>query len=113
VPRSPRHLGYDYTVQKWKLDQNGDQFPESSRQLWEDAATKPDLTRFFNQAEILSAVNGMYFGKISKIGLAVDVNCQNRLGYGIGSRIDYSGVTLLHLLQDLFDHDEPPLLISS
>ena len=61
----------------------------------------------------------MYFGKLSKIDLCTFINVEgpdtsddnNRhiVFNGMNGGKHLEGVTLLHVLENLFDHNEPPL----
>ena len=110
MPRSPRNFGYDYTVERahaFQRNLDHSQFAFLSNHIWYNAASAPELARFFSQARDAGTTeDGMYFGKISKIKLC---NCINNIdGTGRLSDMNYSdtsGVTLLHVLEDMFEYE--------
>lgn len=122
MPRSPRSFGYDYTVQKFKEHQRAHRnsggvegsmcFYDFSNHMWENAAIKPDLAKFLNTAEHAGAKNGKYLRKRPKFQLRAriviegDSYSHDDMRYNEG---DMAEIALLHVLEDLFDHDEPPL----
>jgi len=105
LPRSPRSFGYDYTVEQYREAQwnfgviNTGRFESFSNLLWENARNKPELARFFSQARDTGTINFKNIGKISKIELDF-CSSKFRLRGGMGM------ITLLHVLQELFDHNE-------
>jgi len=121
TPRSPRHFGHKYTVEQFQGSHDTDDkmaFFRYSFDLWDNAANKPELQGFFKQAEDAGAVNGMYFGKLSKIKLCTFINVEGPetendkrfiVFNGMNGGKHLGGVTLLHVLDNLFDHNEPPL----
>jgi len=121
TPRSPRHFGHKYTVEQFQASHDTDDFAIYSLKLWNsNAANKPELQGFFKQAEDAGAVNGMYFGKLSKIDLCTFINVEGPdasdgnkdrhiVFNGMNGGKHLGGVTLLHVLENLFDHNEPPL----
>ena len=122
IPRSPRHFGHKYTVEQFEMYRRTNRdypeqatFIEHSLDLWFKAASKPELARFFEQAKNAGvAISGEYVGKISKIGLSTHIYAEDISGklehmFFNTRRGRFGGVTLLHVLEDLFNHNEPPV----
>lgn len=63
LPRSPYHFGHEYTVSQYREYLNSDgadrdlSFHNFRLQMWKDAASKPELSRYFKQAEELDSIN--------------------------------------------------------
>ena len=102
LPRSPRSFGNEYTINKYRKDCN-----EASK-LWSDQPSKnAELLPFFAQTEKLKSEDGNYYGKVNFVSFYVrPVGMESHFHFG---DISLNGVTLLHALDDLFDHNEPEL----
>lgn len=111
-PWSPYHYGYKYTVSKYRdyVRSNGSRaamkFGQFRCQMWENAVTNSDLFKFFDLAKRAGlSSNGKYLGRILPSQKSFCLHAFVMLG---SSRVKYgdnaaAGVTLLHVLDDLFD----------
>uniref|UniRef100_A0A7S2PMM3 Uncharacterized protein n=1 Tax=Leptocylindrus danicus TaxID=163516 RepID=A0A7S2PMM3_9STRA len=119
MPRSPSEFGYEYTVARYRAHvQNPDRrgmlsFSSFRDNLWKDAISNPDLSRFFDECTCAATVStkGKYYGSFSEEGLLLYI----KLCMHISGRLkkcessDLPGISFLRLLEDLFDHDEDPI----
>eukprot|EP00814_Leptocylindrus_danicus_P017954 CAMPEP_0116013288 /NCGR_PEP_ID=MMETSP0321-20121206/5638_1 /TAXON_ID=163516 /ORGANISM="Leptocylindrus danicus var. danicus, Strain B650" /LENGTH=155 /DNA_ID=CAMNT_0003482811 /DNA_START=44 /DNA_END=511 /DNA_ORIENTATION=+ len=67
MPPSPQELGHKYTLSKFREtsgENDAQMFQDFSDKMWEDAASKPELSRFFKQTEEDASIKGKYFGKV-------------------------------------------------
>lgn len=124
LPRSPYSFGHDYTVAKYKeyvknknLEENSTTFSAFVNELWgtDGASCKPELLAFFEQAEQSKCEDGNYYGEVRGLRLRVRPLFHHNDEYrGIYSfthfgKYQTKDVTLLHLLEDLFEHNEKDL----
>ena len=76
--------------------------------MWTDAASNPNLLKFFKQAEEVGWIHGKYYGTICE----PEECCSNFKVFFLGKYLTFHGyntsdwgMTFLHLLEDLFEHD--------
>mmetsp|Transcript_14172 Transcript_14172/g.21764 ORF Transcript_14172/g.21764 Transcript_14172/m.21764 type:complete len:515 (-) Transcript_14172:127-1671(-) len=112
-PRSPGDFGIEYTKQKfighdtvYPFDSFSGRvaFRHFKREKWREAATRFERERFFGQAEAEATKDGGYFGAVKSLTIyPLDLS-----SLGVASD---SGITVLHMLGDLLDFDEPAINI--
>jgi len=118
TPRSPFDLGSEYTSYRLneyrRIHSNVDNFDDSVLSdgefiddLWEDACSKPEFAKFFNQAKEDGSVNGKnYYGTIHHLLLKIRFWFDSDDGFGEfvhpGNKI-FSGVSILHILEDMLN----------
>jgi len=122
LPRSPYHFGHDYTISQHReyIRSNGgadndlpfSDFLDFRESIWTDAASKPNLLKFFKQAEEVESINGKFYGTMCEpseqcVQLHVYFNSVgvDRHEMPTLSELSNWGMTFLHLLEDLFEHD--------
>mmetsp|Transcript_26057 Transcript_26057/g.40417 ORF Transcript_26057/g.40417 Transcript_26057/m.40417 type:complete len:509 (+) Transcript_26057:85-1611(+) len=116
LPRSPYHFGYEHTVSRYMEYLNSDEdqgskldYDEFRCRLWDVDESNPELSVYHQQAKEIESINGKYFGTIEKQSEYV-VNVAINFSDGTTSKdIDLcggteetSGVTFLHVLDELF-----------
>ena len=120
LPLSPRDIGYEHTTEQFRqyvmqdLLNNDVDFYEFSSQIWQNTPTKPEVSRLFKQARGTEARKGTYFGKSSELIFRAHTSVSEAYEWFDEFPLDEidedtTGVTLLHVLEDLFDHDERPM----
>jgi len=76
MPRSPSEFGYEYTVARYRAHasnpvcRNMFSFYFFREDLWKDAISNPDLSRFFDECTCAATVStkGKYYGSFSEGG---------------------------------------------
>ena len=113
IPCSPRVLGHKYTITKYRehisKGENDEGFSVFARKLWRGSSSieSSELLTFFEQAETLKSEDGNFYAKVHNICFCVDPSESMTLCcFGDSSM---NGVTLLHVLEDLFEHNEPEI----
>jgi len=124
LPRSPYSFGHEYTVTKYReyvaqnrnANNNVFEFSEFVRHLWSgnrrNAPINPELSKFFRQAMAGISADGKFYGNVQSMRLYIEpCFAESRKRY-FGDDL-MSGVTLLHILEDLFENDAKSLPASA
>ena len=79
-------------------------------QFWKNATESEEFDVFFQQCETQKTNDGKYFAKVCEApkGLTIDIHpffdeSKETIDFGTDTMV---GVTLLHVMGDLFDHSE-------
>ena len=118
LPRSPYHFGYEYTVSQYReyINNNGggdndlplSDFYDFRESMWSDAASNPNLVKFFKQAKEVESINGKFYGTICEpedcyMKFKVSI-LSHKASFKVSDISDW-GMTFLHILEDFFDHN--------
>jgi len=124
LPRSPYSFGHEYTVAKYRehvaqnrnANNNVLEFSEFVRNLWRgnrrNASDNPELTKFFRQAMEGISADGKFYGTVHSMRLYIEP-CFAKSGKTCFGDDMMSGVSLLHILEYLFENDAKSLPASA